>query len=101
MFSSVCQHLFFTSLLIISIDLKDAQSLLLLPKTVVVAVAVVVVAVVSFSLVTIFFVHSLIDIIGYQGGRGGGGGGGYEGGGNDSKFSGLRPLKLRTMLNSP
>lgn len=34
--------------------------------------------------------HSLTDIIGYQGGRGGGGGG-YEGG-NGSKFPGLRPF---------
>lgn len=33
--------------------------------------------------------HSLTDIIGYQGGRGGGGGG-YEGG-NGSKFPGPRP----------
>lgn len=41
--------------------------------------------------------HSLIDIIGYQGGRGGGGG--YEGG-NDSKFSGLQFLKMKTLLTS-
>lgn len=64
---------------------------------------------VSFSLVKIIFMHSLTDIIGYQGGRGGGGGGyegrggggggGYEGG-NNSEFSGLRLLQIVKVLTS-
>lgn len=70
--------------------------------------AVAAVVAVSFSLVKIIFMHSLMDIIGYQGGRGGGGGGGgYEGrgggggggyeGGN-SEFSGLRLLQMAKVL---
>lgn len=56
---------------------------------------------VSSSLVKIIFMHSLTDIIGYQGGRGGGGGGGggYEGG-NNSEFSGLRLLQMAKILTS-
>lgn len=55
---------------------------------------------VSSSLVKIIFMHSLTDIIGYQGGRGGGGGGGGYEGGNNSEFSGLRLLQMAKILTS-